>query len=123
MCHRVLLLFGKLKQRNLHVNCHVNRTTFQSGLRFQTGLSSLRVSCKRALKELESLMSLTLEKSFVKIYPFGCKTSLRILGKCVVEIYSDCTEQRTFATFHVIDAATSCILGKSTSELLCFNSS
>ena len=29
--------------------CHVNRTTFQRGLRFQTGLSSLRVSCKRAL--------------------------------------------------------------------------
>ena len=35
---------------NLHVNCHVNGT-FQSGLRFQTGLSSLRVpSCKRALR-------------------------------------------------------------------------
>ena len=33
----------------VHVNCHVNGTTFQSGLRFQTGLSSLRVSCKRAL--------------------------------------------------------------------------
>ena len=29
--------------------CHVNRTTFQSGLKFQIGLSSLRVSCKRAL--------------------------------------------------------------------------
>ena len=45
MCNRVLLLFGKLLQWNLHVNCHVNGTTFQSGLRFQTGLSSLRVSC------------------------------------------------------------------------------
>ena len=33
----------------VHVNCHVNGTTFQSGLRFQTGLSSLQVSCKRAL--------------------------------------------------------------------------
>ena len=49
MCNRVLLLFGKLPQWNLHVNCHVNGTTFQSGLRFQTGLSSLRLSCKRAL--------------------------------------------------------------------------
>ena len=49
MCSRALLLSGKLKQWNLHVNCHVNRTTFQSGLRFQNGLSSLRVSCKRAL--------------------------------------------------------------------------
>ena len=28
---------------------NVNGTTFQSGLRFQTGLSSLRVSCKRIL--------------------------------------------------------------------------
>ena len=27
-----------------------NGTTFQSGFRFQTGLSSLRVLCKRALK-------------------------------------------------------------------------
>ena len=50
MCSRVLLLFGKLPQWNLHVNCHVNGTTFQSGLGFQTGLSSLRVSCKRALR-------------------------------------------------------------------------
>ena len=50
MCNRVLLLFGELPQGNLHVNCHVNGTKFQSGLRFQTGLSSLRVSCKRALK-------------------------------------------------------------------------
>ena len=49
MCNMVLLLFGKKLQRNLYVNCHVNGTTFQSGLRFQTGLSSLRVSCKRAL--------------------------------------------------------------------------
>ena len=49
MCNIALLLFGKLPQRNLHVNCHVSGTTFQSGLRFQTGLSSLRVSCKRSL--------------------------------------------------------------------------
>ena len=49
MCNRVLLLFEMLPQWNLHVNCNVNGTTFQSCLRFQTGLSSLRVSCKRAL--------------------------------------------------------------------------
>ena len=48
MCNRVLLLFGKMLQWNLYVNCHVNGTSFQSGLRFQTGWSSLRVSCKRA---------------------------------------------------------------------------
>ena len=48
MCSRALLLFGELPQWNLYVICHVNGT-FQSGLRFQTGLSSLRVSCKRAL--------------------------------------------------------------------------
>ena len=49
MCNRVLLLFGKLPQWNLHENCHVNGTALQSGLRFQTSLSSLRVSCKCAL--------------------------------------------------------------------------
>ena len=43
MCNRVLLLFGKLPQQNLLVICHVNGTTFQSDLRFQTG------SSKRAL--------------------------------------------------------------------------
>ena len=42
MCNRALLLFGKMLQWNLHVNCHVNRTTFQSSL------SWLWVSCKRA---------------------------------------------------------------------------
>ena len=49
MCNRVLLLFGKLPQWNLQVNCHVNGKTIQSSLRFQNGLSSFRVSCKRAL--------------------------------------------------------------------------
>ena len=49
MCNKVLLLLGKMPQRNFYANCHVNGTTFQSGLRFQTGSSSLRVSCKRAL--------------------------------------------------------------------------
>ena len=52
MCSRVSLLFGKLPQWYLHVNCHVNGTTFQNGLRCQTGLSSLRVSCKRALRKV-----------------------------------------------------------------------
>ena len=33
----------------LQWNCHVNETAFQSGLRFQTGSSSLWVSCKRPL--------------------------------------------------------------------------
>ena len=46
------LLFGKLPQWNFHVNCHVNGMTFQSALRFQAGLSSLRVSCKRALTDV-----------------------------------------------------------------------
>ena len=64
-------------------------------------------------------MSLTLERSCVKVYPYGCKTPLPILGKCVVDICSNCTDKRTFATCHVTEAATSCILGKSTSELLC----
>ena len=43
MCSRILQLFGKFPQWNLHVKCNVNRTTFQSGL------SSLLVSCKGAL--------------------------------------------------------------------------
>ena len=54
MCNRALLLFEKLPQWNLYVNGHVNGTAFQSGLRFQTGLSSLRVSCKRARKQEKS---------------------------------------------------------------------
>ena len=45
-------------------------------------------------KKLESIMSLTLERSFVKIYLYGCETPLPILGKCVVEIYSNCTDNR-----------------------------
>ena len=64
MCNRVLLLFGKLPHWNVHVNCHVNWTTFQTGLRFQTALSSLRVSCKRALsKGMSNIYStVTIEK-------------------------------------------------------------
>ena len=41
-----LAIVWKVAAVNLHVNCHVNGTTFQIGLRLQTGLSSLRVSCK-----------------------------------------------------------------------------
>ena len=48
----VLPLFGKLPQWNLHVNCHVSGRTFQSGLRFETGLSLLQVSCKRTLRDI-----------------------------------------------------------------------
>ena len=62
---------------------------------------------------------MTLEKFCVEIYTYGCETSLPIPGKFVVEIYSNSTDIRTFATFHVIDAAALCILGKSTSKLLC----
>ena len=54
MCNRVFLLFRKLPQRNLHVNCHVTGTTFQSSLRFQTSLTSLWVSRKGALNEDKS---------------------------------------------------------------------
>ena len=69
-------------------------------------------------------MSQTLKRSFVKIYPYGCETPLPILlpipiRNCIVEVYFNCTDKRTFATFHVTDAATSCILGKYTSESLC----
>ena len=49
-CHlrvssRILLWFGKLSQWNRHIDGR----TFQSGLRFQTGWSSFRLSCKRPL--------------------------------------------------------------------------
>ena len=49
-CHlhvssRILQWFGKLSQWNRHIDGR----TFQSGLRFQTGWSSLRLSCKRPL--------------------------------------------------------------------------
>ena len=47
-----LAIVWKVAIESLHENCHVNGTTFQSGFEFQTGLSSLRVSCKRALKVL-----------------------------------------------------------------------
>ena len=76
MCIRILLWFGKIPQWNRHENgtifeggvrsqgwsywnCHVNGTTFQSGVRFQTGLSSLWVSCKRALIKTKILKKLS----------------------------------------------------------------
>ena len=81
--------------------------------------SSVNIINRDTFEKLESLMSLTRERSCVKLYPYGCKTTLPILRKCVVDIGSNFTDKRTFATFHVTDAATSCILCKSTSELLC----
>ena len=57
MCIRALPLLGKLPQGNLHVNCHVSETTFQSSLKFLTCLSSLQVSYKRALSCCEWLLS------------------------------------------------------------------
>ena len=80
--------------------------------------SSVNIINRDTFEKLESLMSLTLERSCVKVYPYGCKTPLPILGKCVVEIWSNSTDKRTFATFHITDAVTSCSLGRSTSELL-----
>ena len=47
------------------------------------------------------------------------KNGTKVLGKCVVEISLNCTDKRTFATSHFIDIATSCVLGKFRSELLC----
>ena len=47
------------------------------------------------------------------------ETPLLMFGKCIIEIFSNCIDKRTFITFHVIDAATSSILSKSSSELLC----
>ena len=79
---------------------------------------SVNIIKRDTFEKLECLMSLTLERSCVKVYPYGCKSPLPILGKCVIEICSNCTDKRTFATFHVIDAAISCIHGKSASDLL-----
>ena len=80
--------------------------------------SSLNIINRDTFEKLERLRSLTLERSCVKVYPYGCKTPLPILGKCVVDICSNCTDKKTFATFYVIGAATLHILGRSTSELL-----
>ena len=65
---------------------------------FDSG-SFINIINQNAFKKLQSLMSLTLERSFVKIYPYGCETPLPVLGKCVIEIYSNSTDKRTFATF------------------------
>ena len=76
LCIRILLWFEKIPLWNRHENetileggvrsqgwpywkCHVNGTTFQSGLRFQTGLSSLWISCKCALIKTKILDKLS----------------------------------------------------------------
>ena len=61
--------------------------------------SSVDIVNQDTFKKFESSMLLTLERSFVKIYPYGCKTPLPILGKRAVEIYSICTNKRTFQHF------------------------
>ena len=113
-----------LSSNGLSINSPLVKTTFTLNnallveFLIDSG-SSVNIINQDTFKKSESLMSLTLERSFVKVYPYGWKTPLPILGKCDVEIYYNCTDKRTFATFHVIDAATSCILDKSTTELLC----
>ena len=79
---------------------------------FDSG-SSVNIINQDTFKKFESLISGILERSFFKIYPYGCENPLPIFGKCVIEIYLNCTEKRIFVTFHITDAATSCILGKS----------
>ena len=110
------------------INSPLAKTTFTLNNALQVEFlidsgSSVNIINRDIFENLESLMSLTLKRSCVKVYPYGCKNLLPILGKCVVDIFSNCTDKRIFATFHVIDAAISCILGKSTSELPCFNCS
>ena len=41
--------------------------------------SSVNIINRDTFEKLESLMSLTLERSSVKVYPNGCKTPLRYL--------------------------------------------
>lgn len=81
--------------------------------------SSVNIINQDKFKKLKILISVTFERSFVKIYSYGCETPLLILGRCVVGIYSNCTDERTLTIFHVIDATESCILDKSTSKLPC----
>ena len=80
MCNRVLLLFGKMPQWNLYVNCHVNGTTFQSGLTFQTSLSSLRVSYKRALTQ-NSQHLMFLRPFLILEYPLILEIHLKLFEK------------------------------------------
>ena len=74
--------------------------------------SSVKIINQDKLKKFESLMSLNLIRMVAKL----------LYRRCAVEIYSNCTDKRTFATCPVTDAATSCILGNSASELLCVSS-
>ena len=80
MCNRVLLLLRKMPQWNLYVNCHVNGTTFQRGLRFQTGLSSLRVSYKRALTQ-NSQHLMFLRPFLILEYPLILEIHLKLFEK------------------------------------------
>ena len=74
-------IFGKLPQWNLHVICHVNGATFQSGLRFKTGLNSLRVSCKHALKEIFNKMEVEIDS--------GNKSQLKRIRKAPLFLSQD----------------------------------
>ena len=129
----ILQLFAKSKPQNLPANLLQNesssdddycftisplvKTTFTLNNAFPVEFlidsgSFVNIINRDTFKKLESLMSLTLETSFIKIYPYSCKSPLPILGNCVVEICSNCTNKSTFATFHVIDTVTSCILSQ-----------
>ena len=112
MCNRVLLLFGKLPQWNLHVNCHVNGTRFQSGLRFQTGLSSLWVSCKRALAE-------NMSSKFQESQEFGSEKDryfLKIL-RWYQKLVRDYMQGKLFSYF-LNNAVITCLYGLKISEII-----
>ena len=57
----------------------MNGTTFQSGLRFQTGLSLLRASCKRALNNNPSR-----QKDILKMF---YEDTQDILGRYVLDAF------------------------------------
>ena len=82
------------------------------------GGSSVNIIYHDTFQMLKRFMSVTLGKFCVEIHAYGCETPLPIAGKFFVEIYSNSTGIRTFATFHVIDAGALRILSKSTSKLL-----
>ena len=55
--------------------------------------SSVNMINQDTFRNLESLMSLTCGRSFVKFYPYGWETPLPMLQKYVVETYSNCAKQ------------------------------
>ena len=86
------------------INNLLVKTTFMLNNALPVGFlidsgSSVDIVNQDTFKKFESSMLLTLDRSFVKIYPYGCKTPLPILGKRAVEIYSSCTNKRTFQHF------------------------